>query len=278
MPRPRITCSPSTRARPARARSSSTTSGAIVALAQQEFRQIFPQPGWVEHDPEEIWAHAARRGARGARARPGSTPTRHRRHRHHQPARDDGGLGPRDRRADRTTPSSGRTGAPPRSATSCARDGLEPLDPRARPASSSTPISPAPSSPGCSTTSPARARAAEARRARVRHRRHLAGLEADRRRAARHRRHQRLAHAAVQHPHRRLGRRAARSCSTCRARCCPRCARRARSTARPRRPCSARRCRSPGIAGDQQAALFGQACFEPGHGQEHLRHRLLPAA
>ena len=31
-------------------------SGGIVAMAQQEFTQIFPQPGWVEHDPEEIWA------------------------------------------------------------------------------------------------------------------------------------------------------------------------------------------------------------------------------
>src|ERR1043165_2956762 len=30
--------------------------GAIVASAQQEFRQIFPKPGWVEHDPQEIWA------------------------------------------------------------------------------------------------------------------------------------------------------------------------------------------------------------------------------
>ncbi len=29
--------------------------GAIVRLAQHEFRQIYPQPGWVEHDPEEIW-------------------------------------------------------------------------------------------------------------------------------------------------------------------------------------------------------------------------------
>lgn len=29
--------------------------GRIVAMAQREFRQIFPQPGWVEHDPEEIW-------------------------------------------------------------------------------------------------------------------------------------------------------------------------------------------------------------------------------
>ncbi len=27
----------------------------IVAVAQREFRQIYPQPGWVEHDPVEIW-------------------------------------------------------------------------------------------------------------------------------------------------------------------------------------------------------------------------------
>jgi glycerol kinase len=30
--------------------------GRIVAMAQREFRQIYPQPGWVEHDPMEIWA------------------------------------------------------------------------------------------------------------------------------------------------------------------------------------------------------------------------------
>jgi glycerol kinase len=30
--------------------------GHIVAMAQREFTQIFPQPGWVEHNPEEIWA------------------------------------------------------------------------------------------------------------------------------------------------------------------------------------------------------------------------------
>jgi glycerol kinase len=29
--------------------------GQIVAAAQKEFRQIFPQAGWVEHDPNEIW-------------------------------------------------------------------------------------------------------------------------------------------------------------------------------------------------------------------------------
>ncbi|HVE89978.1 MAG TPA: FGGY family carbohydrate kinase, partial [Burkholderiaceae bacterium] len=30
--------------------------GRIIATAQQEFRQIFPQPGWVEHDAAEIWS------------------------------------------------------------------------------------------------------------------------------------------------------------------------------------------------------------------------------
>ncbi|MCC7337219.1 MAG: glycerol kinase GlpK [Pirellulaceae bacterium] len=30
--------------------------GTIVAVAQKEFTQFFPQPGWVEHDPEEIWS------------------------------------------------------------------------------------------------------------------------------------------------------------------------------------------------------------------------------
>jgi glycerol kinase len=49
--------------------------GAIRASAQQEFRQIFTQPGWVEHDPLEIWrsqlacARAALRKARLAPAR-----------------------------------------------------------------------------------------------------------------------------------------------------------------------------------------------------------------
>jgi glycerol kinase len=30
--------------------------GGIVAVAQKEFEQIFPRPGWVEHDPDEIWS------------------------------------------------------------------------------------------------------------------------------------------------------------------------------------------------------------------------------
>jgi glycerol kinase len=30
-------------------------SGRIVSVAQKEHQQVFPRPGWVEHDPEEIW-------------------------------------------------------------------------------------------------------------------------------------------------------------------------------------------------------------------------------
>jgi len=30
--------------------------GNMTSIAQKEFRQIYPQPGWVEHDPDEIWS------------------------------------------------------------------------------------------------------------------------------------------------------------------------------------------------------------------------------
>ena len=33
--------------------------GAVVSTAQQEFRQHYPRPGWVEHDPVEIWESQA---------------------------------------------------------------------------------------------------------------------------------------------------------------------------------------------------------------------------
>jgi glycerol kinase len=31
-------------------------SGEIKYVSQKDFRQIFPTPGWVEHDPNEIWS------------------------------------------------------------------------------------------------------------------------------------------------------------------------------------------------------------------------------
>ena len=47
-------------------------SGSAVATAQQEFRQIFPRPGWVEHDANEIWA-TQRHTATEAMAKAGLT-------------------------------------------------------------------------------------------------------------------------------------------------------------------------------------------------------------
>ena len=31
-------------------------SGNIISMAQKEFKQIYPEPGWVEHNPREIWS------------------------------------------------------------------------------------------------------------------------------------------------------------------------------------------------------------------------------
>ncbi|HEX7744067.1 MAG TPA: glycerol kinase GlpK [Micromonosporaceae bacterium] len=36
------------------------STGSPVSVAQREHRQIFPRPGWVEHDPDEIWTNVER--------------------------------------------------------------------------------------------------------------------------------------------------------------------------------------------------------------------------
>jgi len=46
--------------------------GEIVAIDQHELPQHFPKPGWVEHDPEEIW-QGQLRAARGALAKVGAS-------------------------------------------------------------------------------------------------------------------------------------------------------------------------------------------------------------
>jgi glycerol kinase len=42
-------------------------SGRIVSCAQEEHQQIYPKPGWVEHDPEEIWQRTAKVIAKATR-------------------------------------------------------------------------------------------------------------------------------------------------------------------------------------------------------------------
>ena len=59
--------------------------GKIVASAQKEHEQIYPQPGWVEHDPEEIW-QATQDVIAQALAAGQTSRRRSGRDRHHQPA------------------------------------------------------------------------------------------------------------------------------------------------------------------------------------------------
>ena len=73
-------------------------SGQIVATAQKEHEQIYPQPGWVEHNPEEIWARTQEVIGEAMQVE-GPDGERSRGRRHHQPARDHRRLEPQDRTA-----------------------------------------------------------------------------------------------------------------------------------------------------------------------------------
>ncbi len=90
--------------------------GEIVARSQHPFRQIYPQPGWVEHDPMEIWATTARALAEAVDSRP-YRPQGHCWRRHHQPAGDHHSVGPPHRTTGVATPSCGSAAGRRRSAT-----------------------------------------------------------------------------------------------------------------------------------------------------------------
>ena len=57
-----------------------------------DFPQHYPRPGWVEHDPEELW-HSVRRAVRQLLEATATPPRPDRRHRPRQPARDHPALG-----------------------------------------------------------------------------------------------------------------------------------------------------------------------------------------
>ena len=75
--------------------------GEICSVAQKEFTQYFPKPGWVEHDANEIWSTQLgvaveamnRIGAEAADIQDRCILRGHRGHRYHQSARDHHRMG-----------------------------------------------------------------------------------------------------------------------------------------------------------------------------------------
>ena len=152
--------------------------GEIVAVDQREHDQIYPQPGWVEHDPLQIWSRTQSVIA-GAMAKAERGRARHRGRRHHQPARDHGGLGQGHRQAD---PQRHRLAghAHRRDLRQAGAQMAGSIASKRQSGCRWRPTSPAPRSHGCSTTSRARARAPSKGELLVRHHRQLADLEPDR--------------------------------------------------------------------------------------------------
>ena len=178
----------------------------IAARAQPEFPQHFPASGWVEHEPEDIWTSTIA-VCRDAIAKAGIG------------AKDIAAIGITNQR-ETTVVWDRATGQAVHRAivwqdrrTADDLRQTESRRPRAHHLAKDRPdhrslflrhqgrMDPRPG--------PRRAGPRRARRADVRHRRLLFAVAPHRRQGARHRRHQRLAHAAVQHPHRPVGRRAA---------------------------------------------------------------------
>ena len=230
-------------------------------------------PGWVEHDADEIWdvtRAVARRGARrGGHRRPASSPAIGITNQRETVVR----LGPRHRRAARTARSSGRTAAPPRAATSCARPATS-RSCASAPASCSTPTSRPPRSSGCCATSTGSRACRDG--ARVRHDRLLALCKLT---GGAHATDyvERLPHAAVRHRAAALGPRAAASCSACPRACCPRSGRERRVSARRADALSAARRADRGHRRRPAGGAVRPGLLHAGHRQEHLRHRLLRA-
>ena len=237
-----------------------TDDGRIAAKGYQEFRQHFPQPGLGRARARGDLAGHPRGGPRRAGA---GRPVRAAGDRDHQPARDHPALGPRDARLaaarDRVAGPAYRRHLP-----AAARRGPRGPGHRADRAAAG-PLLLRHQADVAGRERAAHLGAGRVGAVRRRHRRLLPDRPDDPRHLARHRRLQRLPDAAVRPRARATGPTSCASCSACRATRCPSwCPTGARSPPPTRRRSSAWRCRSPGLAGDQQSALFGQTCFDVG--------------
>ena len=249
--RPCRTSSPSTPAPPACGPSPSATTARRSATPTASSPQHFPQPGWVEHDAEEIWDDDRGRVRRGRRR-----PTARRRR-----------IGITNQR-ETVVAWSRSTGRPlaraivwqdRRTADRCdaLADGRAPRHScAAAPGSCSTRTSRARRSPGCSTEGGVRGRATTSPSAPS-----TRGWCGKLTGGAVHATEPSNASRTMLYDivERRWSDGAVRAARRPARRPCPRCGRRSATSAT-----TADGVPITGILGDQQAALFGQACLEPG--------------
>ena len=192
--------------------------GTVRAVAQREFRQIFPQPGWVEHDADGDLGDAVGRHARGARQ------GGHRRRATSPPIgitnqRETTVLWDRATGRPSPTPSSGRTGARRRCATRCAPRATPPMIARKTGLVLDAYFSGTKLKWLLDNVPGARARAAQGELA-------FGTIDAwlvwnlTRGAVARDRSVEREPHAALRHPRQATGTTSCSRSSTCRARCC----------------------------------------------------------
>ena len=246
-------------------------------MAQKEHEQIYPKPGWVEHDAKEIWARSQEVLDEALEAAGASTD-------------DIAALGITNQR-ETTVVWDRNTGEPIHNALVwqdtrtdklvdelSADGGQDRFREQGRPSAGDLLLGP--QGPLAPRQRRRRPRQGRGRRPGLRQHGHLADLEPHRRhrrRPAHHRCDERQPHDADGPRDARPGTRTSPGPSACRCRCSPRSAPRARSTARSRPAAftgvrDRRRPRRPAGGHLRPDLLLAR------RGQEHLRHRQLPAA
>ena len=235
-------------------------SAKVMASAQCEFTQHYPQPGWVEHSATEIFEtqyQVCKEALKSSGVKAGEIAA----------------LGITNQRE--TLVVWNRATSEPiapaivwqcrRTASLCeewkSADGKRRCNPG--PACCSTPTSPAPSFGGFSTTSPARVRPPSGASGGG-HDRFLAAVETDGRAGSRHRCDKRQPYLASQFGHRPVGPRNCWTCSRFPPQSCPAYCPPQLISGKRKNPGSGAKSRFSSMVGDQQSALFGQACWRPG--------------
>ena len=237
------------------------SAGRIVANAYAEFAQIYPRPGWVEHDAEVIWGTVRTLMGR-ALAAAALTADRI------------AALGITNQR-ETTVLWDRKTLAPVHNAIvwQCRRSAGICENAQGRGSGGDVPRTDRAAAGRLFFGDKAQmaagrgarfAGAGRVRRAGLRHRRQLADCTADRRPSSRHGLHECLAHADVQHSRPHLGPRPAGHYLDVPAAVLPEVVASAHVAGHTDAAVVGADIPIAGIAGDQQAALFGQACFEAG--------------